>query len=257
MRVLLIGPGDEPLFAEIVASVYAAEGVSQIHTAVSIVQLDRALAPDVILVLQQWPDEYPRPQILALLDAYPLARLLVCYGPWCDSDGRTRDLWPHVVRVPLATAACRLIQELESLREGTCHLPLTADRTEAYPPFAAPQSSLPNKPLSIAMHSPDRALTEHLSDVLRAAGHWPHTAGADPPDILLWDADPWSASSRLQLERLLATHPKVPCIALCGFPRREQTLELHSAGVVGVVPKLADNGTLVARLEQAARQARD
>jgi hypothetical protein len=253
MRVLLIGPSDEPLFAEIVASVHAAEGVSQIDAAASLVELDRALKPDLILVLQRWPDEYPRQQILTLIDAYPLARLLVCYGPWCDSDGRTRDLWPHVVRVPLATAASRLSHELERLRKGASHLPLTADRTEAYLPLAAPQNSPLTKPLSIAVFSLDRALTDHLRDVLRTAGHSPVTADSDSPDVLLWDADPWTPSARMQLERLRATHPEVPCVALYGFLRRELTHELHSAGVVAVVPKLADNLTLVSCLEQAAR----
>ena len=254
MRVLLIGPSDEPLFAEIVASVHTAPGVSQIDTAASLVELDRTQAPDMVLVLQQWPDQYPRQHVLEMIDAYPLARLLVCYGPWCDSDGRTRDHWPHVVRVPLATAARRFVQELENLRQGARRLPLTADRTEAYPPVADTHSLRLTKPLSIAIVSTDRALTDHLSDVLRAAGHRPLTAGTGHPDLLLWDADPGNASSRLQLARLLATHPEVPCVALCGFPWRDQTHELNSAAIVAVIPKLADNGTLVACLEQAASQ---
>lgn len=257
MRVLLIGSSDEPLFAELVASVRAAEGVSHIHTARSLVELDRSLAPDGILVLQQWPDEFARDQILGLIDTYPVARLWVCYGPWCDSDGRTRDLWPHVVRVPLATAACRLIRELESLRQGAWHLPLTADRTEAYQPVAPPFASTLAKPLAIAILSPDPVLTEHLADVLKADGHRPLTACTDSPDLLVWDADPWNASSRLQLERLLAAHPEVPCVALCGFPRPDETQALYSAGVVAVIPKLADNATLLARLEQAVRRTPD
>jgi hypothetical protein len=264
MRVLLIGPSDEPLFAEIVASVHAAGDVSHIDTAASLVELDRTQAPDVVLVLQQWPDEYPRQHVLAMIDAYPLARLLVCYGPWCDSDGRTRDHWPHVVRVPLAIAARRFVQELENLRRGARRLPLTADRTEAYPSVADIRSLRSTKPLSIGIVSPDRALIDHLSDVLRAAGHWPHTAGhwphtagTDPPDLLLWDADPWDAPSRVELARLLARHPEVPCIGLCGFPRRELTLELQRAVIVAILPKVVENGTLVACLEQTARQIPD
>ena len=58
-----------------------------------------AVFPDVIVVCQTWPDEYSRGDVEQLFARCPLAAVMVCCGSWCDSDGRTRDLWPPATRV--------------------------------------------------------------------------------------------------------------------------------------------------------------
>ncbi len=65
-----------------------------------------------------------------MIGLYPLARLVCCYGPWCASDGRTRDIWPLAVRVPVDAAAERIRRELEVLSGRRQPLPLTASRDE-------------------------------------------------------------------------------------------------------------------------------
>ena len=85
---------------------------------------------DLVVVCQHWPDEYTSAEVRAVLRAVPLARLICCYGPWCGSDGRTRDVWPLAVRVAAAQGARRIDFELEVLAGSRWPLPLTASRDE-------------------------------------------------------------------------------------------------------------------------------
>ena len=87
---------------------------------------------DLIVVCQHWPDEYASGDVRELLRAFPLARLVCCYGPWCASDGRTRDVWPLAVRVPAVDAERRIDLELEVLAGDRWPLPLTASRDEIF-----------------------------------------------------------------------------------------------------------------------------
>ncbi len=87
---------------------------------------------DLVIVCQHWPDEYTAAEVRAVLRAFPLARLVCCYGSWCSSDGRTRDVWPLAVRVPAEWAARRIALELEVLAGTRWPLPLTASRDEIF-----------------------------------------------------------------------------------------------------------------------------
>jgi hypothetical protein len=88
--------------------------------------------PDLVIVCQQWPDEYTAAEVRQVLAAFPLARLVCCYGPWCTSDGRTRDVWPLSIRVPATVAARRVDLEIEVLSGARWPLPLTASRDELF-----------------------------------------------------------------------------------------------------------------------------
>ncbi len=89
-------------------------------------------SPELILVCQQWPEEYTRDEISLLLETFPLSRIVVSYSAWCASDGRTRDLWPIAIRVDLNLAARRIQQELEVLEGVRSPLPLTAGYDEIF-----------------------------------------------------------------------------------------------------------------------------
>lgn len=88
--------------------------------------------PDLVLVCQHWPDEFTERDMLRILALYPLARLTCCYGPWCQSDGRSRDIWPLAARVPVQAAAERIARELEVVAGTRRPLPLTASRDEVF-----------------------------------------------------------------------------------------------------------------------------
>ncbi len=85
---------------------------------------------DLVVVCQHWPDEYTPAEVRAVLRVFPLARLVCCYGSWCGSDGRTRDVWPLAVRVPAEWAPRRINLELEVLAGARWPSPLTASRDE-------------------------------------------------------------------------------------------------------------------------------
>jgi hypothetical protein len=91
-----------------------------------------AWQPDLMIICQHWPDEFTTVEVHQLLAAFPLARLICCYGPWCASDGRTRDVWPLAIRVEAHCAARRIDLELEVLAGSRWPLPLTASRDEIF-----------------------------------------------------------------------------------------------------------------------------
>jgi hypothetical protein len=88
--------------------------------------------PELVLVCQHGSDEFTTQDVHGLIGRFPLARLVCCYGPWCASDGRTRDIWPLAVRVPVELAAERIRRELEVLSGRRPPLPLTASRDEIF-----------------------------------------------------------------------------------------------------------------------------
>lgn len=88
--------------------------------------------PDIVIVSQSWPDEYTRDEVEHLIGECALARLVVAYGPWCDSDGRNRTHWPLPVRVPVCLLEGRLQREVDVLSGRSEPLWLTANRDEIF-----------------------------------------------------------------------------------------------------------------------------
>ena len=87
---------------------------------------------ELIVVWQSQPDEYARADVQQLLGAAPLASVVCVYGPWCESDGRTRSVWPASFRVPAWQADRRFVEELERFRAGQPRLPWTAAREDVW-----------------------------------------------------------------------------------------------------------------------------
>ncbi|MEX0715608.1 MAG: hypothetical protein WD066_03435 [Planctomycetaceae bacterium] len=88
--------------------------------------------PDLVVALQSWPDEFPRTVVERAIARFPLARWVCCYGEWCASDGRSRDIWPPGARVPVASARSRIARELAVIRGDLSPLPPTASRDEVF-----------------------------------------------------------------------------------------------------------------------------
>ncbi|MFN0051381.1 MAG: hypothetical protein ACKV0T_04275 [Planctomycetales bacterium] len=225
--------------------------------------------PDLVVLLQGWPDQYPQADVLELLSLAPMARLVCVYSPWCDSDGRTRSAVPLAARVPADGAARRIARELAILRRTFAHsasaaqpamgwqetsstapLPLTASRAEilAFELDEPPPPAV--SPRRVRIDGPDRALTRMLAASLSRAGHLLVDAEDSAlPHVVLFDADPWGDAQRHRLRQVRGQGPQFPSlIAAVGFSRPDLAEELRAAGADEVWFKLRPLDSLLALL---------
>ena len=206
--------------------------------------------PDLIVIVQSWPDEFSPSEVASLFAFAPLARVVVAYGAWCESDGRNRHLWPLAVRVSLSGASARFEREWRLLNEqsGLEPLPLSASREEVFaadhPPLAKTSS-----PQTVLVVSPDSAYRRYLNELLASAGHAVCSADAPTPDsqptAILFDADPWDEARADQLRSFLQRHPTANTIALTGLPHPNHEATIIGLGATTVLPKLGDQSTIL------------
>lgn len=237
--------------------------IGDLSQAENVVGTAAGLEPDVIVVLQAWPDQYSVADANLLISKFPFARLVCCYGPWCDSDGRNRSIWPLAVRVPTAAFAARFSQELaliaapmQNSQRADQLLPLTASRSEifAFDFDRAPTRALAT--ISAAIVSPDRSWREMIAAALSKRGaRLVSESAADGADVIVFDADPWNTQSALQLTALRQAHPKARLIACCGFPRRDLEAALRHSGADDVWFKLESLDSLAHQMADAVTRA--
>lgn len=131
----------------------------------------RRTSPDILVVLQDWPQQYRLSAIHKVIaHSMPGGRLLCVYGTWCESEGRNSpNLWPHAARIAARNAAERFERELSAIRTQEPTLPLTAARDERfeYNHTAIPADTAVN---SVHVISSDRRLRETLTARLAANG---------------------------------------------------------------------------------------
>ncbi len=192
--------------------------------------------PDLIVVLQSWPNEYSTQDVNRLLSFAPLARVIVCYGAWCESDGRNHNVWPLSVRVPVWAAPPRIEREWTLLLTPgeITPLPWSASREEV---FAAdhPSSSIFTGRQSVVIDSPDAAYRQFLSEISVAEGS---VVSLDEPTVVLFDADPWSPSRSAVMQELRVRYPRADLIALVSLADPTMLAELHQLGADNVLHKL-------------------
>jgi hypothetical protein len=238
VRILVIGDWDDAI-AALQAELSALPEV--IEVTFSAAQQHVSLTgppPDLIVVLQQHPDDHSPQQVRDLLNSCPLSRLIIGYGPWCESDGRTRQLWPPACRVPEGRLLPRVRRELAVVRGESPALPLTADRDECWEHDFATVATAAARPLSVAVSTPDPAVAEWLAEALTTAGHR-IVASESAADVLLFDADPWNAQRSDVLKNILRQHVTLPVVALAGYLRKAEQQSLRESGVRSVASKLA------------------
>lgn len=212
---------------------------------------EQAWNPDLVVILQSWPDEYSRDEIDQLSRLAPLARLVVCHGSWCESDGRTRDLWPIAVRIPLRSAETRLLHEWQLLNGGNVvSLPMSASREEA---FGMDHTKLDKveRLKSVCVWSPDVAYQQYLVELLSRTGHSiiQHSEEFESADVWLIDLDPWNLQVRQSIQQIRARNPKAKLIGLMNLSAPELTQELLELGATHVLAKLGSQQRLLDSIE--------
>lgn len=248
-NVLFLGPAALDDFTPVLDFFGERVAPDQIRTADDVSGLAALMSdgwyPDLIVVLQSWPDQFSAADVHHVLARCPLARLVCCFGPWCDSDARTRSVWPLATRVPVAAAGRRLARELAlfDLRSGSlAPLPLTASRTEIFEfDFDGPpddrQSSLQGTTVKVI--SPDREFRQMLEAAVRTRGGAGCDNAAGRPDLIFFDADPWDHPRSESLQAIRREHPETKLVACVGFPRPDLEAALRAAGADSLWFKLS------------------
>ncbi len=221
--------------------------------------------PDLVVVCQSWPDEFPRPQVDQLLGLLPLAHCICCFGAWCEGDGRSRETWPIALRTSARCAQSRIPNLLSALRNNTTPPGFTASRDEAFefdrPPVApvqvAPVQVAPVQVGDVSVHvvCQDRPLRNLWEDVLGQAGC--HVDRSDETqDVIVYDVDPRLESSTQPLRDLITRNPESRVIALAGLAHPEDVDLLVRCGVSSVLTKLDSNQALVDAVLSAGTHSR-
>lgn len=258
LAVLVIGNWRSPDFRPALAGI-PADALSEVPDIPAAFQLlaQTDSYPDLIVVCQHWPDEYPQGEVQRLPALAPLARLLCIYGPWCEADGRNRSSWPAATRCPHSLAPLRVKQLIQAHQAGRSPLPMTASRDESWlEQFATPPldaEPLASSPSQVHVHAADRRWRESISQALNDAGI-PTTDSAtltQPPDsnvtVLIFDADPWS-EIRNRPDDLRRCFPKAALLAMLSLPEADLTAD----DAVRVLPKLIPVRDLIEIVAQTA-----
>ncbi|HEY4262758.1 MAG TPA: hypothetical protein VGM98_21545 [Schlesneria sp.] len=240
LQILIIGQTNrdeaQSLIEWIPATLHGAQFTKHLGMERAVVELAQARQiPDLIVVIQSHLDEYCQRDIDELGRLAPLARWVVCSGSWCESEGRTRQLWPLAVRVPLRSATLRLFDEWRMLcGENVKQLPLSGSREEAFDADHGPlrQSMIA---ISVLVDSPDAEYTRYLRELLVESGHAVLADGASgvpSPQVILCDLDPWGPVRQQRVEHLQVQHPHAQVVGLMSRPEVEVIDEYP------VIPKL-------------------
>ncbi len=222
---------------------------------------DEQQLPDLVVVCQSWPDEFSSIEVSTCLGDWPLAQWVVCFGSWCESDSRTRGIWPIGLRIPARAAVSRLQRVWEIVRDRrTEPLPVTASRDEAFQFDAAClTAALPRlRDLcrqSVLVRSPDPALREWLQDLVAALGAIPATSEANESPsngFVIWDVDPDLASASRAILQFRRQCPDLRVLAVMGLAHPEDVESLHAAGAEQIITKLAASSALRSLVDEFA-----
>ncbi len=181
------------------------------------------------LVLQSSPEQFAQRDIELLLGKTIMSSLVCCYGPWCESSGRSTSHWPQSVRIPARMAASAIVVQLQKLAQGQPTLSSLAASEEAFsfrtipgPPLATVYSRRSgNRPLAAVVVSHDTALRRTVAQLCQSFGmaavEYHDLDGnlsaissrlAVPPEIVIVDLDDFQGDDK----------PSEPNIVLKRFP---------------------------------------
>lgn len=127
--------------------------------------------PGAVLVYQSVPDEYPPQEVDRLIGLLPLARWVVCFGPWCESIGRTEQVWPVAWCVPLKDVMPQISRAEFAHTIDEPIQPPTTSRDES---FSRTASDLARSQITPAIHAAvigdDPPFVEMATDLLQSCG---------------------------------------------------------------------------------------
>ena len=203
------------------------------------------LSPDMVIVVQEYPEQYSPPEVEELLGLNPLTRWICCLGPWSESEGRNGEVWPIAVCVTIDRLISRLKSEIEVVSHHKTVLPITASRNERFL-FENGETceTVASAPL-VELVIDDPCLREFYSELLVEQGYRVCTScrpqDAIVPDLRLLDLD-----SRV---RDLKLNGPVPVVGITNEIAPQVQQEMLNSGVLTLVPKLTGTEQLLTAIK--------
>jgi hypothetical protein len=205
-----------------------------------------AEAPDLILLAQRWPGEFPPGELDELQRAAPLARIIGLVGAWSEGEGRSGRPWPAMTRVLASNWPAWLGQELERLARGEApswSLPVTTRDDER---LLHASQSLPARRTGLIVVIAEReAASGAIADACRLRGYATVSlrpgavaaAGVAGAVAAVWDTTSEQSGDAALVDRLRKSLGHIPLLALLDFPRDQHVAAARSAGVAAVMAK--------------------
>ncbi|VAX40839.1 hypothetical protein MNBD_PLANCTO02-924 [hydrothermal vent metagenome] len=254
-QVLFVGNREPAEMQPVVETVLELTATSELRFVTNIMEAikfcsEENWSPDLLILCQNWSHEFRSQEINTLITTMPLARLVCCYGIWCESDGRNYDLLPFASRVQARLAAERIRYEWDVLAGVAQPLPLTASRDEMFSQQASQKLPCAISHPTVKIISPDRTLKEYWQELLVTTG-WEmfnSKKNSSTPDLLLWDIDPWTEQIAMKIYSFHQKHPSVPIVGMMNACHPEDFSNATAQGIKEILPKLAPVQLLLERL---------
>lgn len=260
-RVALIGESGRREFRDLVTWLC---GHEQIRITDEFSDLETALQnparfedTQMTIVLQSYSDQYAGPAIDQLIGITLFQRLLCCYGPWCESDGRNRTLWPDALRIPVRLAQSVVELELPGVGAEADPIPPTAARDEIFAHRLIETSAdtrLAFDDLNVAVVGPDPVIRHTVAATIKELGARiislpliavdprntirPQETPRGPIHLVLHDLDPWSDLVRESVAGARQMFPVAKIFGLATMPDAGLTAETVDEHLDDIVPKL-------------------
>lgn len=252
--VLLLGDCQTREMGNVLQTVSAVFGETQIVFQSQLEESPESdTQPALVIVCQNWPDEFSSRTMSDLIRRFPLSRFLCCFSVWCEADGRTRDYWPLSIRVPARAAGFRIRQEWEIIQGQSPAFPLTAGRDELFRYETDDDSFLfdTNQAApTIGVVSTDLVYRKMLQDLLVSrGGKVLSSSNLQQADLVLYDLDPWEVIE----SELEALNDLPDAIGLMGLAHPETVTAAKELGVEAIVSKVASAQELFQTIDRVLK----
>ncbi len=193
--------------------------------------------PDGVLVYQSFPDEFAPDHVEQMIGLLPLARWIVCFGPWCESVGRTEQVWPVAWCVPLRDVEPRVAREQAAHRRDDPSWLPTMSRDES---FARSATELTRAPRAqgqrVAVQGDDPAFVETVEAILRSQGSV-LVAPADA-DLIFVTTGPLQPDMLPTIAALRAASPSARLIVVSDLLTDSEAAQVRAGGADEVISAL-------------------
>lgn len=200
----------------------------------ALAEINAGSIPDLVIVYQGVPDEFPASQIDELIGLLPLAHFIIAFGPWCESIGRTEQRWPLAWCVPVRHLPACLERTGKCIASGEPAAPATASRDETFS-FSVRRvnSAAADSGLKAFVSGDDPHFVLTVRDHLNAAGVTLVDQCTEAEAVVL-TASLLSSRTRAELLKLRSEAPAAHCFLLCDLLTPDEVRQLEADGVTAL-----------------------